>query len=57
MDHGKPLASTATLTDWFELSTKDRSFAEGVGAINVAAEGQGLATSARLRAHSSGTMA
>jgi len=40
MIHGKPLPSTAALTDWFELSTKDRSFAEGVGAINVAAEGQ-----------------
>ena len=35
-----PLPSTASLIDWFELSTKDRSFAEGVGAINVAAEGQ-----------------
>jgi pyrroloquinoline-quinone synthase len=40
MVHGKPLPSTAALTDWFELSTKDRSFAEGVGAINLAAEGQ-----------------
>jgi pyrroloquinoline-quinone synthase len=37
---GKPLASTAALIDWFELSTKDRSFAEGIGAINLAAEGQ-----------------
>jgi pyrroloquinoline-quinone synthase len=35
-----PLPSTAALTDWFELSTKDRSFGEGIGAINVAAEGQ-----------------
>ncbi|HKM99897.1 MAG TPA: iron-containing redox enzyme family protein [Candidatus Binataceae bacterium] len=35
-----PLPSTASLIDWFELSTKDRSFAEGIGAINVAAEGQ-----------------
>ena len=35
-----PLPSTAALVDWFELSTKDRSFAEGIGAINVAAEGQ-----------------
>jgi pyrroloquinoline-quinone synthase len=34
------LPSTAALIDWFELSTKDRSFAEGIGAINVAAEGQ-----------------
>lgn len=40
MVHGKPLPSTAALIDWFELSTKDRSFAEGVGAINLAAEGQ-----------------
>jgi pyrroloquinoline-quinone synthase len=40
MINGKPLASTAALTDWFELSTKDRSFNEGIGAINVAAEGQ-----------------
>src|SRR5262252_1962476 len=31
MIHGKPTPSTAALTDWFELSTKDRSFAEGVG--------------------------
>lgn len=36
----RPLASTAALIDWFELSTKDRSFAEGIAAINVAAEGQ-----------------
>lgn len=36
----KPLPSTAALIDWFELSTKDRSFVEGVGAITVAAEGQ-----------------
>jgi len=35
-----PLPSTASLIDWFELSTRDRSFAEGIGAINVAAEGQ-----------------
>ena len=36
----KPLPGTAALIDWFELSTKDRSFAEGIGAITVAAEGQ-----------------
>ncbi len=36
----RPLPSTAALIDWFELSTKNRSFAEGIGAINVAAEGQ-----------------
>src|SRR5277367_56528 len=29
MIHGKALPSTAALIDWFELSTKDRSFAEG----------------------------
>ncbi|HUA32172.1 MAG TPA: iron-containing redox enzyme family protein [Candidatus Binataceae bacterium] len=40
MVHGKALPSTAALIDWFELSTKDRSFNEGVGAINLAAEGQ-----------------
>src|SRR5271156_4423432 len=40
MIHGKALPSTAALIDWFELSTKDRSFAEGIGAINLAAEGQ-----------------
>jgi pyrroloquinoline-quinone synthase len=40
MTEAKPLASTAALIDWFELSTKDRSFAEGIAAINVAAEGQ-----------------
>src|SRR3989442_11438173 len=36
----KPLPGTAALIDWFELSTKDRSFPEGVAAITVAAEGQ-----------------
>lgn len=40
MIEADPLPSTAALIDWFELSTKDRSFAEGVAAINVAAEGQ-----------------
>lgn len=40
MIEAKPLPSTASLIDWFELSTKDRSFAEGIAAINVAAEGQ-----------------
>ena len=38
--NARPLASTAALIDWFELSTKDRSFPEGIAAINVAAEGQ-----------------
>jgi pyrroloquinoline-quinone synthase len=40
LTNAKPLASTAALIDWFELSTKDRSFQEGIAAINVAAEGQ-----------------
>jgi pyrroloquinoline-quinone synthase len=40
LTEAKPLPSTASLIDWFELSTKDRSFAEGIAAINVAAEGQ-----------------
>jgi pyrroloquinoline-quinone synthase len=40
MTGGHPLPGTEALIDWFELSTKDRSFAEGIGAINVAAEGQ-----------------
>lgn len=40
LTEAKALPSTASLIDWFELSTKDRSFAEGIGAINVAAEGQ-----------------
>ena len=40
MVEGRPLPATRALIDWFELSTKDRSFAEGIGAINIAAEGQ-----------------
>lgn len=40
LTEAKALPSTAALIDWFELSTKDRSFAEGIAAINVAAEGQ-----------------
>jgi pyrroloquinoline-quinone synthase len=40
MAEARPMPSTAALIDWFELSTKDRSFAEGIAAINVAAEGQ-----------------
>jgi pyrroloquinoline-quinone synthase len=35
-----PLPATAALIDWFEVSTQLRSFAEGVAAITVAAEGQ-----------------
>ena len=38
--HGKPLPSTAALIDWFELSSKQRSFVEGSAAMNLAAEGQ-----------------
>lgn len=36
----EPLAGTAALIDWFELSSKQRSFIEGAAAINLAAEGQ-----------------
>jgi pyrroloquinoline-quinone synthase len=36
----RALLSTAALIDWFELSTRERSFAEGIGAISIAAEGQ-----------------
>jgi pyrroloquinoline-quinone synthase len=35
-----PLPGTASLIDWFELSSKQRSFIEGAAAINLAAEGQ-----------------
>jgi pyrroloquinoline-quinone synthase len=34
------LPGTAALIDWFELSSKQRSFVEGAAAINLAAEGQ-----------------
>jgi len=37
---GKPLPATRALIDWFELSTKQRSFIEAAAAINQAAEGQ-----------------
>ncbi len=37
---GVPLASTAALIRWFELSTRGRSFLEGAAAINLASEGQ-----------------
>lgn len=40
LTEARPLPGTAALIDWFELSTKDRSFDEGIAAINVAAEGQ-----------------
>jgi len=40
MVEGRPLAATQALIDWFELSTKQRSFIEAAAAINLAAEGQ-----------------
>lgn len=36
----EPLPGTAALIHWFEISTKERPFLEGVAAINLAAEGQ-----------------
>lgn len=36
----EPLPGTAALVHWFELSTRERPFLEGVAAINLAAEGQ-----------------
>src|SRR4029434_1867993 len=40
LTEAEPLAGTAALIDWFELSSKQRSFLEGAAAINLAAEGQ-----------------
>lgn len=40
MIDGEPLPATRALIDWFELSTKQRSFIEAAAAINLAAEGQ-----------------
>jgi len=40
MVEGQPLPATRALIDWFELSTKQRSFIEAAAAINLAAEGQ-----------------
>jgi pyrroloquinoline-quinone synthase len=40
MVDGTPLPATAALIDWFERSTKDRTFIEGAAATNLAAEGQ-----------------
>ena len=40
MTEAAPLPGTRALIDWFELSTKQRSFIEGSAAINLAAEGQ-----------------
>jgi pyrroloquinoline-quinone synthase len=40
MIQGRPLPATRALIDWFELSTKQRSFIEAAAAITLAAEGQ-----------------
>src|SRR5499426_921866 len=40
MLEGRPLPATRSLIDWFELSTKHRSFIEAAAAMNLAAEGQ-----------------
>jgi pyrroloquinoline-quinone synthase len=40
MTEGVALPGTRALIDWFELSSKQRSFIEGAAAINLAAEGQ-----------------
>ncbi len=40
MIDGRPLPATRALIDWFELSTKQRSFIEAAAAITLAAEGQ-----------------
>ncbi len=40
MIDGEPLPATRALIDWFELSTKQRSFIEAAAAMNLAAEGQ-----------------
>jgi pyrroloquinoline-quinone synthase len=40
MVDGQPLPATRALIDWFELSTKQRSFIEAAAAMNLAAEGQ-----------------
>ena len=40
LTEGRPLPATRALIDWFELSTKQRSFIEAAAAISLAAEGQ-----------------
>ena len=40
MTNGAALAATAALIEWFEHSTRTRSFIEGAAATNLAAEGQ-----------------
>jgi pyrroloquinoline-quinone synthase len=39
-ERAAPLASTASLIHWFELSTRSLSYLEGAAAITLAAEGQ-----------------
>jgi pyrroloquinoline-quinone synthase len=39
-ERGVPLASTASLIHWFELSTRSLPYLEGAAAITLAAEGQ-----------------
>jgi len=40
MVDGEPLPATRALIDWFELSSKQRSFIEAAAAMSLAAEGQ-----------------
>ena len=40
MTEARPLPGTASLIDWFELSSSQRTFLEGAAAITLAAEGQ-----------------
>jgi pyrroloquinoline-quinone synthase len=40
MTEGRPLPETASLIDWFEVASQNRSFIEAAAAINLAAEGQ-----------------
>ncbi len=40
MTEARPLPATASLIDWFQLSTRTRPFLEGAAAITLAAEGQ-----------------
>jgi pyrroloquinoline quinone (PQQ) biosynthesis protein C len=39
-ERARPLASTASLIHWFELSSRSLTFYEGAAAITLAAEGQ-----------------
>ena len=52
MVEGRPLPATQALIDWFELSSKQRSFIEAAAAMNLAAKARFPARSAdgpRLR--------